>query len=206
MRCDVPTIQVYRRVSSSIPLSTFDTPIIECKMSSSDDFNTLLEGVTAHIASRDAQLGSLPTIASPEDVSAAIAALPSSLPDTGLGTQASLSVIHKVLDGCVVGQAGPRYFGFVTGGVTPAAQLADILLSSHDENVQVSLPTTAAVKTEQKALELVLELLGLEGFEGRTITTGATASNVLGMGECILRSCHHYQDGDDSSFAHRHGS
>lgn len=148
-----------------------------------EDFASLLSGVTAHIASRDASLSSLPTIPSPDEVASAVAALPSSLPDQGLGTSASLSVIQQVLSGCTVGQPGPRYFGFVTGGVTPAAQLADMLLSSHDENVQVSLPTSAAVRTEQKALEMVLELLGLEGFEGRTITTGATASNVLGMGE-----------------------
>lgn len=152
---------------------------------SAEDFASLLAGVTSHIAARDASLSSLPTFPSPDEVAVAVAALPSSLPDTGLGTQASLSVIQQVLNGCTVGQAGPRYFGFVTGGVTPAAQLADMLLSSHDENVQVSLPTTAAVRTEQKALQLVSELLGLEGFEGRTITTGATASNVLGMGESL---------------------
>lgn len=150
-----------------------------------DSFTDLLASVTSHIAARDASLSSLPTIPTPDEVASAVASLPSSLADQGLGTSASLSVIQQVLSGCTVGQPGPRYFGFVTGGVNPAAQLADMLLSSHDENVQVSLPTSAAVRTEQKALEMVLDLLGLEGFEGRTITTGATASNVLGMGTSL---------------------
>lgn len=147
------------------------------------DFASLLSSVTARLQARDAALSSLPTIPSSDEVSAAVSAIPSSLPEKGLGTAATLPLIDSVLAGCTLGQAGPRYFGFVTGGVTPAAQFADMLLSSHDENVQVSLPTSAAVRTEARALQLVLELLGLEGFEGRTITTGATASNVLGMGE-----------------------
>lgn len=150
------------------------------------DFTSLIESVTSRLAARDALLSTLPTIPTSDEVDAAVAALPSSLPERGLGTAATLPVVDQVLAGCTIGQAGPRYFGFVTGGVTPAAQFADMLLSSHDENVQVSLPTTVAVRTEVRALQLVLELLDLEGFEGRTITTGATASNVLGMGESSL--------------------
>lgn len=72
------------------------------------------------------------------------------------------------------------------GGVTEAAQLADILASSYDENVSVTLPgVTASTAVEARTLELVLGLLDMprDTYQGRTITTGATASNVLGLGE-----------------------
>lgn len=47
-----------------------------------------------------------------------------------------------------------------------------------------------AVALEQKALDMVLDLLRIpvETFQGRSVTTGATASNIMGLGK--LRSCH----------------
>lgn len=105
-----------------------------------------------------------------------------------MGTSRTTSfLLDKILPGILQGQPGPRYFGFVVGGVTEAAQLADILARSYDENVQVTLPgVTASTAVEHRALEMVLDLLDLEreAFQGRTITSGATASNVLGLGEC----------------------
>jgi glutamate/tyrosine decarboxylase-like PLP-dependent enzyme len=94
------------------------------------------------------------------------------------------------------GQIGPRYFGLVTGGVTPASLLGDILVSSYDQNVQIHLPSeTISTTLESKTLEMLLDLLGLEkdAFPGRTLTTGATASNVLGLAcgrEFVMKAIH----------------
>lgn len=77
-----------------------------------------------------------------------------------------------------------QYYGFVTGGVTEVALLADLLVTSYDANVQVHLPTqTLATSLEARTLALALDLLNLprEAFLGRTLTTGATAANVAGL-------------------------
>lgn len=78
----------------------------------------------------------------------------------------------------------PTYFGFVTGGVTPAAQRADELVSRLDANVSVHLPDVSiATVVEDTALRWLLEMLRLDPWHWalRTCTTGATASNVLGL-------------------------
>ncbi|KLT38890.1 PLP-dependent transferase [Cutaneotrichosporon oleaginosum] len=151
----------------------------------SNDFNALLAKVASHLAERDAALSTLPVTPGAEAVAAAVDALPPALPQAGLGTGATLDyLLSSVLPGCLTAQNGPRYFGFVTGGVTPAAQLADILGSGYDENVQVTLgDTSAATTVEARTLEMVLDLLEIprETYAGRTITTGATASNILGL-------------------------
>jgi glutamate/tyrosine decarboxylase-like PLP-dependent enzyme len=87
----------------------------------------------------------------------------------------------------------PRYYGFVTGGATPAALTADVLASIYDQNVHVHLPhETVSTIVEAAALNMLLDLfylpraewgIGIPGGKGgsATLTTGATASNVLGL-------------------------
>lgn len=150
-------------------------------------FSAALSQVTDLIRGRYTNLSTLPIAPAPSTVSSTIAALPTQLPERGRGVaQTTNYLLETLLPGILQAQAGPRYFGFVTGGITPAAQIADIVSSSYDENVQVTLPgVTAATAIESRTLEMVLDLLDIprDRYEGRTITTGATSSNVLGLGQ-----------------------
>lgn len=149
-------------------------------------FNAALTRVTDVIRTRYADLSNLPTTPTPTVVASTIAALPAHLPEHGRAlSQTTEYLLETLLPGILQAQCGPRYFGFVTGGVTPAAQIADVVSSSYDENVQVTLPgVTAATAIESRTLEMVLDLLDIprDRYNGRTITTGATSSNVLGLG------------------------
>lgn len=150
------------------------------------EFNDALSKVTSVILERYSDLSHLPTTPTPTTISDTTAALPAHLPFSGKGlSQTTDYLLNTLLPGILQAQSGPRYFGFVTGGVTPAAQIADIISSSYDENVQVTLPgVTAATAIESRTLEMVLDLLDIprDRYQGRTITTGATSSNVLGLG------------------------
>jgi len=85
----------------------------------------------------------------------------------------------------------PNYYGFITGGATPAALLGDLLAVVCDQNVHVHLPNdTIATAVEVQALNLLIQLfrlpqeqwaIGGAGSGGGVFTTGATASNVLGL-------------------------
>uniref|UniRef100_A0A8H7NG69 L-2,4-diaminobutyrate decarboxylase n=1 Tax=Bionectria ochroleuca TaxID=29856 RepID=A0A8H7NG69_BIOOC len=119
-----------------------------------------------------------PTLPSQESIKAAEASLPSSQSASYLaGAPAEAVVGHITRDILPAlngqGRSG-RYYGFWADGV----------VSHMDQNVQVHLPAqTVATAVEDKALEMLASLLRLGRGEwpGRTLTTGATGSNVLGL-------------------------
>ncbi|KAJ4365681.1 hypothetical protein N0V83_008301 [Neocucurbitaria cava] len=111
--------------------------------------------------------------------------LHSQLSNTGIGVEQTIKHIQEELAPAFnASSRSPNYYGFVTGGVTPAAALADNIVTYYDQNVQVHLPNeTIATEVEDRALSLLCELLEFEPTQWphRTFTTGATASNVLGL-------------------------
>ncbi|KAJ5168741.1 uncharacterized protein N7482_004335 [Penicillium canariense] len=131
---------------------------------------------------------------SAESLARARASLPTTLPATGASLE---SIQRHILDDIVPGFNGgsisPNYYGFITGGVTPAALFADNVVSAYDQNVQVHLPSHSIVtEVEFNALGLLADLFRLDRstWQNGTFTTGATASNVLGLAcgrEWILR-------------------
>ncbi|KAI4097911.1 MAG: hypothetical protein LQ344_000183 [Seirophora lacunosa] len=111
--------------------------------------------------------------------------LVSSLPSEGHGIKRTTEHVLEDLAPALNHQAlSPSYYGFVTGGVTPAARVAEEIVSAYDQNVVVHLPeTTIATTVEDHALTLLLQLFhfSVKAWPGRTFTTGATSSNVMGL-------------------------
>ncbi|KIV99844.1 uncharacterized protein PV09_08513 [Verruconis gallopava] len=107
------------------------------------------------------------------------------LSDGGLGEQATEDLVRdSVCPGLSGSSQTPNYYGFVTGGATPVAKFADNVVTAYDQNVQVHLPhESIATDVEDAATGLLCQLLRLEPdeFNHRILTTGATASNILGL-------------------------
>ncbi|CAI2484597.1 L-2,4-diaminobutyrate decarboxylase [Serratia ficaria] len=102
------------------------------------------------------------------------------LVEDGAGALAALADFWRRYEAGVSASAGPRYFGFVTGGSTPAAVAADWLVSVIDQNSQLSHDTMAAA-IELAAVEQLKSLLGLpETFTG-SFVSGATMANFAGL-------------------------
>ncbi|KAF2201330.1 pyridoxal-dependent decarboxylase [Delitschia confertaspora ATCC 74209] len=120
-----------------------------------------------------------------QNIENARTSLISHLPVTGLGHEEAIEHIRKeIAPGFNGSSRSSTYYGFVTGGITLAGRLADNLVTAYDQNVQVHLPEeTIATEVEDRALSLLCELLDFnpEDWGHRTFTTGATASNVLGL-------------------------
>ncbi|CAK7237824.1 hypothetical protein SBRCBS47491_010162, partial [Sporothrix bragantina] len=129
-----------------------------------------------------------PTLPSPVRVQAALAALPR--PDhpnylQPRGTKATLDHIVDTIVPALNGQnLSGRYYGFVTGSVLPVAEAADNVVSALDQNLHAHLPRqTVSTSVEAAALQMLTDVFDLAGdqWTGRILTTGATASNVLGL-------------------------
>ncbi|KAJ3065226.1 hypothetical protein HDU98_011396 [Podochytrium sp. JEL0797] len=137
---------------------------------------------------------------SAETISNAIHSLPRTLPTHGLGDAAVFSLVANTIAPATIRSSNSTYFGFVTGGSTPAALMADMMTSVLDQNVQVHLPKDSIATTvEVLALNMAAELMRIDpaAFTGKTVTTGATASNILGLAcgrEAVVKRVMEKQD------------
>ena len=81
----------------------------------------------------------------------------------------------------LVATAGPRYFGFVTGGALPATVAADWLASAWDQNAGLFVMSPAAAVVEEVAGAWLLELLGLPATASVAFVTGCHMANFTAL-------------------------
>ena len=81
----------------------------------------------------------------------------------------------------IVASAGPRFFGFVVGGVTPAALGGDWLASVLDQSGGIWAGSPAAAETELAVLRWLKELFHLPPEWHGVMTNGATTGNLIGL-------------------------
>ena len=81
----------------------------------------------------------------------------------------------------LVASPGPRYFGFVVGGVLPASLAADWLTSTWDQNAFSYVQSPAAAVAEEIIRQWVIALLGLAPEMSMGIVTGGTMANFTGL-------------------------
>jgi glutamate/tyrosine decarboxylase-like PLP-dependent enzyme len=111
----------------------------------------------------------------------AVEGLAGALPDAGDGALTALSELVEHGIGAATRSSGPRFFHFVTGGVTPAAQGADWLASTLDQNAFSAVSSPLAVRLEAVAIAWLLDLFELPSSWGGVLTTGATTANFTAL-------------------------
>jgi glutamate/tyrosine decarboxylase-like PLP-dependent enzyme len=102
------------------------------------------------------------------------------LPVHGDGAIAVLKRFERDHSPLLSGSPGPRYFGFVTGGGTPASLAADWLVSTYDQNAQRNGDTCAST-IELQAVDMLRQLLGWPASWTGACVTGATMANYVGI-------------------------
>ncbi|WP_342087560.1 pyridoxal phosphate-dependent decarboxylase family protein [Dyadobacter sp. OTU695] len=121
-------------------------------------------------------IGEKPTYIADQSVVAAY------LADAGIGAADTLEVFRKHYEKLMVASPGPRYWGFVTGGATPAAIAGDWLTAVYDQNTQSTQGAgDVSAIVEKETIRLLCQLLHLpDDFNGGFVT-GATMSNFTGL-------------------------
>lgn len=105
------------------------------------------------------------------------------LNELGLGSLGALEEFKKRLEPLLVSSPGPRYWGFVTGGSTPASIAGDWLASVYDQNTQATTSQGGnSALIEFETIHLLLQLLGLPDTFLGGFVTGATMSNFTCLG------------------------
>src|SRR3954452_12062920 len=100
------------------------------------------------------------------------------LEDEGLPPAQVIDELVAAAEPGLVASAGPRYFGFVTGGALPAALAADWLASTWDQNAHMYVGSPAASAVEEIVERWLLDVLGLPAEASVGLVTGAQMANV----------------------------
>lgn len=104
-----------------------------------------------------------------------------SFPDQPTNPAAVLALLDEFGSPATTTSAGPRYFGFVTGGTLPAALAANWLASAWDNNGSFIVQSPINAKLEAVALRWLVDLFGFPATTGGGFVTGATMANFTGL-------------------------
>ncbi len=116
--------------------------------------------------------------ATPEQM---IEALDEPLPEQGMDPATAVEEWFVRAEPGIVASSGPRFFGYVIGGTTPAALAGDWLAAAIDQNAGLWAASPAGAQTELTVLRWLKELFHLPSDWHGALTSGATMSNLVGL-------------------------
>ena len=113
------------------------------------------------------------------------------LDDEGQSDEAVLGMLDEIGSPATVASAGPRYFGFVTGGAHPIAVASAWLSAAWDQNGAMAVMSPVAAKLDAVAIRWVADLLGLPSGAAGAFVSGATMANATCLAaarDAVLRT------------------
>ncbi len=104
--------------------------------------------------------------------------IPINLPENGIGLADTIKAFYEQHQDKIVAASGPRYWGFVVGGTTPAAIAGDWLSTVFDQNPQgINGAGDVSANIELQTISWLTQLFGLPSYFKGGFVTGATMSN-----------------------------
>jgi glutamate/tyrosine decarboxylase-like PLP-dependent enzyme len=103
------------------------------------------------------------------------------LPEDSVSPEKVLALLDEIGSPAAVATAGPRYFGFVTGGSLPATVAASCLSAAWDQNAAFIVGSPIAAALEEVSLSWIRDLLSFPPGWGGGFVTGTTMGNFSGL-------------------------
>jgi glutamate/tyrosine decarboxylase-like PLP-dependent enzyme len=107
--------------------------------------------------------------------------LDEALPDGPTDAREVIRLLDEAGSDASMAMAGPRFFGFVTGGSLPAALGANWLAGAWDQNSAFFSVTPGTAAVEQVALRWLVDLFGFPVETSGAFVTGATMANFTAL-------------------------
>ena len=144
------------------------------------DRSALLARAT-EMATRYADTAPGRRVAPAESALAALQRFHEPFPEAPSDPLAVLEMLDDLGSPATVTTTGGRYFGFVIGGVLPAAMAANCLAAVWGQNAALRVMSPVAAELEQIVIRWVCEALGLPSDCEGGLVTGATMANFTAL-------------------------
>jgi glutamate/tyrosine decarboxylase-like PLP-dependent enzyme len=115
------------------------------------------------------------------DAVAALSAFDVDLPEAGVDPRAMLAQLDDLGSPATMAMAGPRFFGFVIGGATPASVAAGWLATAWDQNAGLYKATPGVAILEDVALKWLVDVLHLPKGVAGGFVTGTTVAHITAL-------------------------
>jgi glutamate/tyrosine decarboxylase-like PLP-dependent enzyme len=110
-----------------------------------------------------------------------LAELDTPLPANPTAPAAVLDLLDTIGSPASTAMAGPRYFGFVTGGTLPAALAANWMAGAWDQNSGFTVMSPIGAALEEISRRWLLDALGLPAESAAGFVTGGTMANFTAL-------------------------
>ena len=120
-------------------------------------------------------------VAPSEDALEALACFDVPLQDEPMDPAAVLEELDYYGSPATIGTAGPRFFGFVVGGVLPASLAANWMAGAWDQKTAYANVSPATTMLEAVALRWMLDMLHLPRSCAGAFVTGTTLAHITAL-------------------------
>ena len=92
-----------------------------------------------------------------------------------------LALLDRYGSPATMASAGPRYFGFVTGGALPVTVAANVLAGAWDQNAFSPVASPVGAELERVAIEWLVDILGMPPGTYGALVTGTQQANFCAL-------------------------
>jgi glutamate/tyrosine decarboxylase-like PLP-dependent enzyme len=112
---------------------------------------------------------------------AQLSELDGELPSGPMADDEILALLDRVGSPATIASAGPRYFGFVTGGALPVTVAANVLAGAWDQNAFTPVASPVGAELERISLRWLVEILALPQESYGALVTGSQMANFSAL-------------------------